>query len=173
MKEMENDKTDTTENDYWLSAYLYYHEPWETFITKAVSPFIDKMLEKHLVKRFFFIRYWEKGPHIRLRFQGNKQTIEEKIKPNLIKHFEDYYKELPSQYQSEKIKEIAKAENWYPNNSVQFIEYEPEVVRYGGQYAISVAEEHFQCSSKAVLTAISDSENWTYDHALGTAIQMY
>ena len=83
MKEMENDKTDKTGNDFWLSAYLYYHEPWETFITKAVSPFIDKMLEKHLVKRFFFIRYWEKGPHIRLRFQGNKQTIEEKIKPNL------------------------------------------------------------------------------------------
>ena len=161
-------------NNYWISVHLFYLEPWETFLTKAVNTFVNKVFDKKLAKQFFFIRYWEKGAHIRLRFRGNKQLLENELKPLLIKHFEAYFKKHPTEFEEVKTMEkIAKTHNWFPNNSIQFIKYEPEVERYGGSYGLIISEEYFQVSSIAVLAAINDCKEWNYDVAMGYAIQMH
>ena len=76
---------DTNDNK-WLAAYLYYSEPWEKLLSDAVLPFIDTMMAIPGVDHYFFIRYWEKGPHIRLRFKGEKQVLEQKVTPAIIHH---------------------------------------------------------------------------------------
>lgn len=159
----------------WLAAYLYYGEPWEKMLTEAVKPFVEKIMSENLADQYFFIRYWEKGPHIRLRFKGDIEILESKVKPRLTAHFEAYFKSNPSERNEPEWLKTAESEHqWYPNNSIQFIDYEPETERYGGPVAITVAEEQFQASSDAVLAVIGESvDSWEYDRALGAAIQMH
>lgn len=156
----------------WISAYLYYAEPWDVFLRKGVNPFVKKVLKEKLATGYFFIRYWERGPHIRLRFSGEQQALDEKLKPFITEHFESYFKQHPSsRVDPPGLETLPATQQWFPNNSVQFIPYEPEIQRYGGEMAISVAEQQFQASSDAVMGVMNDT--WNYERALGTAIQMH
>lgn len=158
----------------WLAAYIYYNEPWEEFLSKAMKPFIESTVASGDSDRFFFIRYWEKGPHIRLRFHGNANVLNEKVKPAIDEYFGSYFQNNPSlRTDPEWLKEQPEEWQWYPNNSIQYIDYEPETERYGGPEAIIVAEKQFELSSKVILDIMEDSEGWDYDRALGAAIQLH
>ena len=164
--------TDTTK--IWLAAYLYYSEPWEEFLIGTVQPFVNRVFEKKWADQFFFIRYWERGPHIRLRFKGDADTLEKQVKSRLDSYFLDYFKNHPSERQEpDGMEKWQPDHQWFPNNSVQYIQYEPEIERYGGPHCILIAEKQFEVSSRAVLAVIEESENWDYDRALGAAIQLH
>jgi thiopeptide-type bacteriocin biosynthesis protein len=158
----------------WLAAYLYYTADWEDFLIKSVKPFVETIMRQKLADQYFFIRYWENGPHIRLRFKGNDEILLSKVKPMLEDHFNSWFKKFPSERETpEWTKKLPEKDRWFPNNTIQFIEYEPEVERYGGPVAIEIAERQFQLSSDAILSIISQSEAWTYERALGAAIQLH
>jgi thiopeptide-type bacteriocin biosynthesis protein len=164
----------TDSNKSWLAGYLYYAEPWERFLIDAVKPFIEMVFDKKLAEQFFFIRYWEKGPHIRLRFKGDKDILEQKLKPEFESFFYEYFQKNPSmRTEPEGIEKLPEEQRWFPNNSIQFIEYEPEIERYGGPIGILIAEKQFEISSHAVLSVIEESKDWIYDRALGAAIQLH
>jgi len=157
----------------WLAAYLYYAEPWEAFLTKGVMPFVQQVLDAGWAQQWFYIRYWEQGPHIRLRFYGTPAQMEP-IKPALEKHFNAYYKQHPSEREeSEWVKNLPPERQWFPNNSIQYIEYEPETDRYGGPVGLLISERHFQDSSVAIMGVTAESDEWDYTRALGAAIQMH
>ncbi|MBX7150181.1 hypothetical protein K1X84_00975 [bacterium] len=158
----------------WTSAYFFYAEPWENFLSKTVHPFIQNVMKEKLADQFFFIRYWEKGPHIRLRFKGEDNIIEKKLKPYLTDYFTDFFKARPSQrYEPEWIKQLPPEKAWFPNNSIQWVDYEPEIERYSGQAGILIAEKQFEISSKVVLSIIEENRSWSYDSALGAAVQLH
>jgi len=158
----------------WLAAYLYYAEPWEEFLIQAIRPFVQPVMEKNLAEQFFFIRYWERGPHLRLRFKGEKERLESEIKPRLESYFHNYFKKKQSQRKDpEQLGRLPENQQWFPNNSIRFIGYEPEIERYGGPTGILIAEEQFEASSDAVLAVIEESGQWDYDRALGAAIQLH
>ncbi|MGB3463746.1 MAG: lantibiotic dehydratase C-terminal domain-containing protein [Cyclobacteriaceae bacterium] len=162
--------------DYkWLAGYVYYSEPLDKVITGAVIPFVYEIMEYDWVEKFFFIRYWEKGPHIRLRFLGDPEKLESVVKPRFQEFFGKYFSENPSERQEPDFSEDTKEEfRWYPNNSVQFIEYEPETERYGGEKCLEISEKFFQYSSETIFELMSDGESeWGYDRALGAGIQMH
>jgi thiopeptide-type bacteriocin biosynthesis protein len=161
-------------DDTWLAGHLYYSGNWESFLTQAVSPFIDQVVSQGLATQFFFIRYWERGPHIRLRFKGEMDVLERVVKPQFKQFFLHYYERYPSQREEPTwVQDLAAEQRWFPNNSLQFIAYEAEVERYGGPEGIRLSEKQFQASSRAVLALLQDSENWGYDRALGAAIQLH
>ena len=158
----------------WLAAYLYYTEPWTELLLNAVQPFIRETMQIPDVEQYFFIRYWERGPHIRLRFKGDAAVLEETVKPRLAQFFADYMAAHPSErITPEWESTLPEADRWFPNNSVQWIEYEPETERYGGEVGIVIAERHFQDSSAIILRIIQESSQYTYERALGAAIQMH
>lgn len=160
--------------DNWLAAYLYYNEPWEEFLTEAVKPFAEEMLNLGLADRFFFIRYWEKGPHIRLRFQGDPEVLYNEIKPAIDHIFTSYYRKRPSKREEPAWPDHVPAEyHWFPNNTIQYIPYEPETERYGGAEAMQLAERQFESSSLAIFDIIEQSEGWEYNRAMGAAIQLH
>ncbi len=162
------------ETPTWLAAYLYCAPPWEDFLRDAVQPFAERMLDQRLADQFFFIRYWERGPHIRLRFRGDRATLEQALKPALDAFFSDYWKNHPTiREEPEWPHPVPEVEPWFPNDTVQYIPYEPEVARYGGPAGIGIAEEQFEVSSRAVLAILAESEAWSYDRALGAAIQLH
>lgn len=159
----------------WLAVHLYYNEPWEEFLTKALEPYINSVIRSGVAEQYFFIRYWDRGPHIRLRFKGDTTVFEQIFRPNLLEHFENYFEDKPSKRTDPHYPENFPEElKWLPNNSVHFFNYEPEVERYGGITGVQIAEEHFHASSDAVLSKIKEKGlNWTYDDAMGTAIRLH
>ena len=170
---MENTPSKDT-NEVWLAAYLYYAEPWEKLLREAVKPFIEEVMSQGKASQYFFIRYWENGPHIRLRFKGNEATLMNEVKPRLVAYFEAYFKANPSNREEpDWLKEADDSLQWYPNDSVQFIEYEPETPRYGGQHGLPIGEEHFMHASEAILEVIAESDEWDYSRALGAGIQLH
>ncbi|MCP5052034.1 MAG: hypothetical protein GY940_33000, partial [bacterium] len=167
-----NNKSNSSKT--WLAAYLYYSEPWQEFLVQAVKPFARSILDKELAEGYFFIRYWEKGPHIRLRFKGDAQQLETDVKPLLETHFNTYFNQKPSDRSEPENMDRFPAEwKWFPNNSVQYIPYEPENERYGGPVCMEIGEKQFEASSDAILSVIEESEGWDYERALGAAIQLH
>lgn len=156
-------------NNCWVSAHLFYTNPFEGILQNAVHMFINR--HKRRIKQFFFIRFWKFGPHIRLRI---KISVKWKrfIKYELLTFFEKYFKDNPSVFH------LAGQENlyggkFYPNNSIQFIRYFPEFKRYGGKSCMGIAERQFEISSITVLKAMEECENWSYEVAIEIAIQMH
>ncbi|MBC7919721.1 MAG: hypothetical protein H7Z75_01385 [Ferruginibacter sp.] len=163
-----------TENLPWLSVYLCFAEPWETFLVQAVKPFVEHAMNEQWARQFFFIRYWERGPHLRLRFKGNAQTLEGTLKPALLRHFGDYFIQHPSRRHDPDWTSALPAEyQWFPNNSCQFVPYQPELERYGGPAGILLAEQQFDTSSRAVLGLLSENAHWDYNRAMGAAVQLH
>ncbi|MEQ9441164.1 MAG: thiopeptide-type bacteriocin biosynthesis protein [Cyclobacteriaceae bacterium] len=158
----------------WLAAHLYYAEPWEAFLKEAVQPFAEQILQGQLAEQYFFICYWEKGPHIRLRFLAPTSRLERVIKPKLMDYFSRYFHHRPS-FRKEPawLAELPEEQAWYPNDSIQFIAYEPEINRYGGEQAMTVAEQQFCSSSRTILSAMAESQQWSYERALGAGIQLH
>ncbi|MEM9720235.1 MAG: thiopeptide-type bacteriocin biosynthesis protein [Bacteroidota bacterium] len=159
----------------WLAIHLYYNAPWERFLIHAVKPFIDTVRNHPQVQGYFFIRYGEMGPHIRLRFKGESDYLINQLKPLAEESFLAYMEAHPSKdLPKTDIPKFSYKEKLFPNNSIQWIKYEPEIDRYGGKKAISLAESHFQSSSEAVLLNLeAQTDSWSYESAMGVAIQMH
>lgn len=158
----------------WLSAHLFYAEPWEDFLIRAVHPFVNDVIDSGTAEQFFFIRYWERGPHIRLRFKGRKEKLQGKLRPELETYFSNYFSVYPSKrLEPAWVSALPDNQKWIPNNSVQFIDYEPEIERYGGPEGILISERQFEYSSRCVLEMIRETGQWEYSRALGAAIQLH
>lgn len=150
--------------DKWISFHLFYTDL--TFLLKnGVSPFINELNQKKCINQYFFIRYWEKGPHIRLRLLVDDDKTAE-VTHLLNSYFSNFFMINPSVRKN-------NSNDLLPNNSVQIIEYVPEVERYGGEFAIKIAEKHFQNSSEVVLKLIHDYDNWSITISQGKALQLY
>ncbi len=160
----------------WLSAHLYFDEPWEDFLIKIVKPYCETVVGSSAAEYYFFIRYWDRGPHIRLRFYGKKEALENILRPNLEEYFKNFFRMTPSERDEPSYHpNTPEEEIWLPNNSVQWIDYQPELERYGGIYGVALTERNFAASSKTVLKCIEEvgSKNWTYEQALGIAIKLH
>lgn len=133
------------QNKKWLSGYVFFNDNniysivSDNIILNIISPFVQKCIENNWIDKYFFIRYSENGPHVRIRFFGDENILHETVKPEfelVVKGFE-FKKEF-------KLRE----------NPIEWVDYEPEIERYGGENAIPVAEECFFVSSKATIESL-------------------
>ncbi|MFB4286205.1 thiopeptide-type bacteriocin biosynthesis protein [Nonomuraea sp. ATR24] len=135
--------------DLWTSLHCFLHwdaERNDAFLTGSAGPLLDSLRADGLLEDWFFIRYGEGGPHLRVRAravadpEGLRQAL-----ASLVGDAGFPGAEFPG------------AEGWTPHGTVAEIAYEPETERYGGAEAISVAEEVFCRSSEIVLEALRGS----------------
>ena len=148
----------------WASFHLFHAESLDQFLNEAVRPFVEAVLAERLATSFFFIRYWEGGSHIRLRF---RTSAPKRLVRRTRAHFEQYFEAHPSVRRFDPQGPVS-----FPNDSVQEQPYEPELARYGGEKGIVVSERQFEASSRAVLGAMADRE-WSYESAVGAALQLH
>jgi len=128
----------------WICLYLYSDEDLTELLAEKVRPFIAGVIANGGVERYFFIRYYENGAHIRLRFKGETALLE---------------------------KGIAEYSPLFSAVRVERREYEPEIVRYGGQRGMEVAEAHFEHSSRVILATVTAGEE--RNAKFGKAIQLH
>ena len=111
----------------WLSIHIFHKGKLNDVLRQLVIPFLEEV--KPLLYEpapYFFIRYGEGGPHIRLRLQ----TVPENI--IMLKMLFDRYEHI---------------------FTIQYIPYVQELLRYKN---MQLAEQHFHLSSAYVLSVLTD-----------------
>jgi thiopeptide-type bacteriocin biosynthesis protein len=155
----------------WISIHIFQTNDTNHFLLNAIHPLIESLKKDGYINQFFFVRYREKGPHIRLRLKPIDICRQSKIKFFLNGYFEHYFKKNESLRKDPD--NLPENQRWYPNDSVEYIAYEPEIERYGGIRSLQVSEEQFNLSSEIVMNFIRSKKNLTYEDSLGTALQLH
>ncbi|MCZ4120030.1 lantibiotic dehydratase [Streptomyces sp. H39-S7] len=113
----------------WLYVKFYVMaELQDNFIGRSVPDLLDSLPD--CVDRWFYMRYLDPDPHIRLRFQGDPARLCGELIPAL------------SAWAS-KAQDSRLIRNWSLDT------YVPEVGRYGGVKGIALAEDFFHADSEA------------------------
>ncbi|MDR2228313.1 MAG: thiopeptide-type bacteriocin biosynthesis protein [Flavobacteriaceae bacterium] len=139
----------------WETYYLYHEGHADQVLKEIVHPAIDEVQYKlKKIVKFFFIRYFENGYHIRLRLLLSPE--ESPLFRSLLTHY----------ISDSGIKIILKE-----------AQYIPETERYGNSDTIVYAENQFYASSCFVLNQLTESIPLTvserYSIALNTHLAFF
>ncbi|MBL0386965.1 thiopeptide-type bacteriocin biosynthesis protein [Tumebacillus sp. ITR2] len=147
----------------WLGLHIFYHDQskQDALLTEAILPAIRELQESEKCREWFFLRYWEGGPHLRVRFLNPAAEVEsllrERIGAFIAAHpaerewtREEYY--ANHTFDGEKLDEAELP--WYPNGTIVALPYEPEYKRYGGVAAMPISESLFHLSSETAMDVI-------------------
>lgn len=142
----------------WISCHLHYHEDLNRVVRGFVQPAIVALRASSWIDAFFFVRYSLGGPHIRLRVRPLPGRWDE-----VLAALQDFAQELLARAPSTKSldEEVVRrttdsilsfdpneADNSiYPDNSLAFRPFRPEVERYGGSQRLQASLDFFVLSS--------------------------
>lgn len=151
----------------WISVHLFYHGDLSALLVGCVQPLLIRLEQSGLISAYFFVRYWQGGPHLRLRLLPRTASAAAPIMDEVRQAATGYFQQYPApdsldpgRYQEISgylsLMEFGRAESGplYPNNSVHFLPYVPEYEHYGGQQAMPSIEEHFWESSAIALALL-------------------
>jgi lantibiotic biosynthesis protein len=115
----------------WLMVKIYAAPAThDQILAGQLYPFAESALSAAMADGWFFIRYSDPEPHLRLRFHGQPETLMQKLFPEVCRWAGALMKEgLVSKY--------------------VFDTYERELDRYGGISATTLAESVFAADSRA------------------------
>ena len=155
----------------WMSAHLFHRGNLDHLITGTVAPLIEALNDSRTLTGFFFLRYWEGGPHLRLRLLPTDTAHAEHARRILIDHASRYFADHPSPVRPVTstaeayrtwAQQLARAERLgvydqqlHPDDTVEFIAYQPEYAAYGQPPALTAVETHFTESSTIALRLLT------------------
>jgi hypothetical protein len=148
----------------WRAVHIHIpHSLHTPFLCDVVGPLLrTEGLQDH----FFFLRYWQGGPHLRLRMlcgpgAGSAEAAE-RVVTGLARAMPEFGAEAREEYaygltiQNELASlEEETPEEGRPIGALDRVTYEPEYRKYGGTEGVAIGETVFQKSSVAVLDQLS------------------
>ncbi|MFJ3235889.1 thiopeptide-type bacteriocin biosynthesis protein [Streptomyces sp. NPDC086787] len=128
----------------WHSLHLTLHSggaETDAFVTDDLAPLMDRLTADPRAA-WFFIRYGEGGPHLRIRFRGPLAA--------------GAAAGLPATLAESAASRPAELTGPWPSGhgEVREVPYTPETERYGGPAALPFAEELFAHSTRAAVEAL-------------------
>ena len=152
----------------WVSVHAFHHGDQDALLLGGVRPLLAELRAAGLVEEFFFLRYWDGGPHLRLRFlppstvDGDQlqRLVLDRLRRHLAAHpapesaaVADYPRFAPVLARREGVTEYLRRPR--PNNTVRPVRYVPETERYGDGADLVAVERHFGESSRIALGLIA------------------
>jgi thiopeptide-type bacteriocin biosynthesis protein len=147
----------------WTSAHFFHQGDLDRLIVKLVGPVISEIERDDPTTEFFFVRYWEGGPHVRLRLSMEPSPTFRNL---IARRAGEFFMAFPSEDRlndprafvefstaAAQREGIAAASVRYPNDSLQFIGYTFDVHRYGT--IKQPVERHFWESSRLALSLLN------------------
>jgi len=134
---LETDRILYAPGSEWLYFKLYTGlSSADKILQEVIAPLMQEVLQQGESDRWFFLRYRDPEPHLRVRVHGDPVVLWGK----LLGRFHDKFAPL-----------LAQGVIW----KVQMDTYEPEVKRYGGAVALPIVERIFQADSEAALKILA------------------
>ncbi|MFJ5679429.1 lantibiotic dehydratase C-terminal domain-containing protein [Streptomyces sp. NPDC093097] len=159
---------DAVQGADWVCAHLFYDTDQDLLLTDCVRPLVAELTAQGLVQRYFFLRYWEGGPHVRLRLLPARAADRAAVEGRAARHLRDFLARTPAAdvVDRGRFAEVAAGLAGLegrlghdavvrPNNSVEFPAYEREHADYGYGAAIGAVERHFFESSRLALSVVA------------------
>jgi len=167
----------STGTDRWHALHVYLpHSVQTRFLREVVDPVLR---DAGLRDRFFFLRYWQGGPHLRLRMHGASGATVASIRQALASAVPAGTPELAAEYAYEVSlqAQLAEREREQPAperaaGTVEEADYRPEYGKYGGPAGIRIAERLFGRTSAAVLDLIGARADPAPRAPVGDAIRV-
>jgi thiopeptide-type bacteriocin biosynthesis protein len=129
----------------WLFLKLYAgFDLHEGLLTGPIRSLVKEVFARHLADNWFFIRYQDPDPHIRLRFHGDPEVLTSQLLPAL------------SAWSNKLVRDSSCLK-------VTFDTYDREIERYGGLAGIELAEALFGADSRAAADLIALTQAHTLE----------
>ncbi|MEV7444010.1 thiopeptide-type bacteriocin biosynthesis protein [Streptomyces sp. NPDC091204] len=125
----------------WQSHHLFLHsttEDTDRFLVGDAAPLLDGLVAAGEAADWFFIRYGQDGPHVRIRVRTTARLPE---LPDLLARQARQVPAVPGPWPSR-------------HGEVRAVPYAPETRRYGGPRALPVAEAVFGASTRTALDVL-------------------
>lgn len=176
------------EDSRWLAAHLFfdlstgiYTGECDEVVLDVSEPFVRRCQAEGWIDGWFFIRYSEYGPHVRLRLHGRAEVLDTVVWPALQAHVRALYPDVS--FERPDVPAMAQYGPGGPPAEVLEgpppplrithaapIEYEPETDRYGGPEALRVAERFFEVSSEAACSLLQKTSRTERSSRLGKGL---
>jgi thiopeptide-type bacteriocin biosynthesis protein len=178
----------------WIALHVFYAANANPVLVNCVGPLTTELQEKGLLAKWFFIRYWLEGPHIRLRLLPSAPEHADEVRRTAEERLTAFLARRPALYEEDRDNSADLYKNMYlaeysqeqwdadygrdgdmpfrDNNSVHLMSYDREYSRYGGPAAMELAETHFQRSSEYVLHLVETTNVHMRTALLGQSAQL-
>ncbi|WP_410171077.1 lantibiotic dehydratase C-terminal domain-containing protein [Corynebacterium marambiense] len=179
---MRDDSIPPTQDFDWLSVHLRCDGDTDELLRKIIFDTAEELVSDYTDGKWFYIRYWESGPHLRLRLFLPVFKIEEALtlvqdrasvwlvghNPGYANGGEHYTLIARALASREGYKRLPKP--WQPHGRIWKEEYEPEIAKYGTGVSLYAYERHFCESSALVADALRQKPTTTQKLSLATML---
>ncbi|MFH8385765.1 lantibiotic dehydratase C-terminal domain-containing protein [Kitasatospora sp. NPDC018058] len=151
----------------WVSAHLFYHGDQDAVVVGAVRPAVERLRLAGQAEGFFFLRYWEGGPHVRLRVLTSPEHAAQ-VRSVIEETAAEFYRASPSessmtpQEYADSAPSLAALERMadydtvlHPDNSVAFVDYVPETDVFGTGRSLEAVERQLMAASALAVELIA------------------
>jgi thiopeptide-type bacteriocin biosynthesis protein len=135
----------------WLSVHVFYYDAQDDLLLDCIRPLAATLRDDGVIDGFFFLRYFEEGPHVRVRTRVPDDASADAAAARIDSALHEFLTQRPSRGRLES--NVDGPRN--ADNTFDYRLYEPEFDRYGGPAGLAVAEEHFELSSDVALDLIA------------------
>lgn len=151
----------------WVGAHVFHRGDQDLLVTRAVAPVCEELARAGHVEDWFFLRYWEGGPHVRVRLRatapagGIRAAVARRCAHHLVDHPSPRDDWSQREYESVAWQRAAgeRLTKWdhhlRPVDTLEFTAYEPEHRAYGEGRALHAVERHFTESSRIAVRLLS------------------
>lgn len=162
----------------WLSWHVYQHDRQDELLVSAIAPLLDELRHRGLLDQAFVLRYWEGGPHVRLRLAPETASaaavLEAEVPPRLAEWcalHPSRHPMTPTEYRLLR-RHLGEAEggDFQPDGSIVRRRYEPEVERFGTGVALRACESHFSESTAIALEVLAEIPSEPQRDSLGALV---
>ncbi len=141
----------------WMALHIHLSDPVlaTRFLVEWLHPRVRARLEGGQIERWFYLHYWDGGPHLRVRVQGLSAGARDAWLREVSDAVPAWRAPTPPQreafygnhgFDGQPVDVAALP--WFDEGTVRVVDYEPEYQRYGGAAALRMAERLFHASSE-------------------------
>lgn len=109
----------------------------DALLVDRIGPLARELLSSSAIVRWFFVRFTDPDPHLRVRFEGDPESLRQRVLPSVFDIVEE---------------PVADGRIW----RVQLDTYEREIERFGGPVGVQLAERIFHADSEAVVDLLGE-----------------
>lgn len=140
-----------------ISCYAHLSVPaTDVFVRECVAPLAEAMVGRGEARRWFFLRYWQGGPHVRVRFLHAEDTaldaFEEAAARWLATHDDGLLSLQEGSFRAQF--GVPDPQPWQQHGRIVREPYLPETERYGGPAGLAACEQFFEVSSRIAAASL-------------------